>query len=231
MTLADSTNLEHLQDPFEHVPQLLLAAGLSFLASHQPPGRYVAFLSDRLCYNTVRQYLSVLRLMSLEAGLPNPLLEDWHLSMVLKGLKRELGAEVVKKSPVTPELLLRSRTVLSFHSSLDRAVWGVCLLMFFCFIRKSNVFPHSAAGFNKVKRLSRCDFSKSAPPLPKGALVALKWSKTLQFRDRVLFCPLLLMRHHPLCPIEALDPKPNRGGPAFWLPPTVSGNPSSMVPS
>ena len=185
--------------------------------------RYVAFLSDRLCFNSVRQYLSILRMLSLEAGLPNPLLEDWHLSTVLKGLKRELGAEVVKKSPVTPELLLRFRSVLSVHSSLDRAVWGACLLMFFCFIRKSNVFPPSAKGFNKAKHLSRCDFSPSAHPLPKGALVALKWSKTLQFRDRVLSCPLPLMRHHPLCPIEALalafesDPMPNREGPAFWF--------------
>ena len=161
--------------------------------------RYVAFLSDRLCFNSIRQYLSILRLLSLEAGLPNPLLEDWHLSTVLKGLKRELGAEVVKKSPVTLELLLRFRSVLSVHSSLDRVVWGAWLLMFFCFIRKSNGFPPSAKGFNKAKHLSRCDFSPSAHPLPKGALVALKWSKTLQFRDRVLSCPLPLMRHHPLC--------------------------------
>ena len=166
--------------------------------------RYVAHLSLKLSYNSVRQYLAGLRLISLEADLPNPLQDDWHLSTLLKGFRREAGSLVIKKSPVTPDLLLRLRAHLSWHHSLDRAVWAACLLMFFGLLRKSNVFPPSLTGFTPGKHLARGDLSVAEPPHPPGSLLTLRWSKTLQFRDRQVVCPFPWMGAHPLCPVRAI---------------------------
>ena len=185
--------------------------------------RYVAHLSARLSYSSVRQYLSVLRYISLEANLPNPLLNNWHLSTLLKGLKREMGASVCKKAPVTPELLLGMRSRLIMSSSLDRAVWAAALLMFFCLLRKSNALPASLNSFCPGKHLARQDFSLAPQGLPYGLVVNLRWSKTIQYRERALLCPLPKLPGHPLCPVTALaaafalDPLPLREDPAFWF--------------
>ena len=190
--------------------------------SNQVLLRYVAYLSTRLSYSSIRQYLAVLRYISLEAGLPNPLCDDWLLTTLLKGLKREIGNQVTKKSPVTPELLLRLRKAFSPSCSLDRAVWVSCLLMFFALLRKSNVFPPSVSGFIPHKHLSRSDFSLADPSGPPGLNLTIRWSKTLQFADRELVVPVPCLAPHPLCPVSALaaafgeDPLPFCSGPAFW---------------
>ena len=138
----------------------------------------------RLSYSSIRQYLSMLRYISLEANLPNPLLDNWHLSTLLKGLKREMGASVCKKAPVTPELLLGMRSRLIMSSSRDRAVWAAALLMFFCLLRKSNALPASLNSFCPGKRLARQDFSLAPQRLPYGLVVNLRWSKTIQYVGR-----------------------------------------------
>ena len=166
--------------------------------------------------------MAVLRLISLEADLPSPLDNNWQATTILKGLRRELGSEVFKKDPVTPDLLLRIRAHLKWDSSLDRAVWAACLVMFFCLLRKSNVFPPSLTGFAAHKHLTRRDFIPTSSPLQPGLLVALRWSKTNQYKDRTLVCPLPWLENHPLCPVSALlevftrDPSPLRVGPALW---------------
>ena len=185
--------------------------------------RYVAHLSWRLSYKSVRQYLSVLRIISLEVGLPNPLVDNWQLTSLLRGFKREVGDQVCQKAPVTPELLLKLRGHLNLHLSLDRTLWAACLLMFFGLLRKSNVFPPSLSNFVSGKHLARGDFAPTPSHLPPGLLVSLRWSKTIQFKDRTLTIPLPWLRDHPLYPCSALvatfeaDPPPRAGGPAFWF--------------
>ena len=46
-------------------------------------GRYIAFLAPRLCFSSVRQYLNAVRLMHLEAGLPNPLINNWYVTSII----------------------------------------------------------------------------------------------------------------------------------------------------
>ena len=41
--------------------------------SQQDLGRYIAYLSRRLCFTSVRQYLNVFRLLHIESGFANPL--------------------------------------------------------------------------------------------------------------------------------------------------------------
>ena len=49
--------------------------------------QYAAFLARSLKATSIWQYLGVIGLLHKEFGLPNPLLENWALSSLMKGIK------------------------------------------------------------------------------------------------------------------------------------------------
>ena len=84
---------------------------------------YAACLARRLRPASVRQYLNIVRVMRLEAGLSNPLKDSWFISSTLKGIDRVKGTAVNRKSPITPDILLRIK-VLKMSDRDDIVFWG-----------------------------------------------------------------------------------------------------------
>ena len=195
--------------------------------------RYVAFLGKTLKYNSVRQYLSAIRILHLECNLPNPVLDNWALGMVLRGMRRDMGATVVAKQAMTPKLLLSLCSLLVLSDPVDAIFWAACLAMFFRLFRKSNVFPPSASGSVAAKHLPRSDFQlPSGQREPDRILLISHWAKNNQFKERKHVAYLPYLPHHPLCPISAIvraflvTPVPtNYSGPAFLVP-----SPSGFTP-
>ena len=74
------------------------------------------------------------------------------------------------------------------------------LLSFFSFLRISNLVPHSISSFDSLKQLARGDIIL-APP---GAHVIVKWSKTLQNRDKIKVLKIPSLKQSSLCPVSAL---------------------------
>ena len=70
---------------------------------------------------------------------------------------------------------------------------------FFGFFRKSHLSPTSADKFNPNLQFTRDNFSFYS----WGVLVQVKWSKTIQFRDRVVSITLPLIPGS-LCPTTAI---------------------------
>ncbi|MES9882073.1 MAG: hypothetical protein ABW185_14455, partial [Sedimenticola sp.] len=68
-------------------------------------GRYIAFLSRKLCFTSIRQYLNVVRLVHIEAGHQNPLADNWYATSVLKGVRRVKGTATKQKLPITITVL------------------------------------------------------------------------------------------------------------------------------
>ena len=85
-------------------------------------GRYIAYLSSRLTFSSVRQYLNAVRLIHLEAGYPNPLLSNWYLASFLKGLKRSKGNSTKQKLPITCHVLQGILRVLDLTCAFDIVV-------------------------------------------------------------------------------------------------------------
>ena len=104
--------------------------------SQENLGRYIAFLSRRLCFSSVRQYLNAVRLVHLEAGMQNPLEKNWYVSSILKGVRRLKGDASIQKLPITLDILKKIFLNLDLHSSFDRTFWAACLVGFFSFFRK-----------------------------------------------------------------------------------------------
>ena len=190
--------------------------------SQENLGRYIAFLSRRLCFNSVRQYLNIVRLVHLEANFNNPLENNWYVTSILKGVRRVKGDSSVQKLPITLDILKQIFTTLNLHSSFDRTFWAACLVGFFSFFRKSNLFVQSHLLFDPSRNLCASDLSLTAD----GAIITVRWSKVIQFRERALHVPLPKIPNSPFCPSTALlhltidSPPCNRPIPLFrysWL--------------
>ena len=74
------------------------------------------------------------------------------------------------------------------------------LTSFFSFLRISNLVPHSISAFDHMKQLARADVI-FAPP---GAHILIKWSKTLQFRDKIKIIKIPSLGASILSPVAAL---------------------------
>lgn len=162
-------------------------------------GRYIAHLSNTKKFNSISNYLSVVRLLHLELGYDNPL-DTYYIKSMKSGVRRLLGDSTNSKLPITPTILLGLKSLLSFSDSLHRAFWAVCLVAFFSFFRKSNLLPQSSSSFDPSKQLTKDNITFSK----QGAVIRVSWSKTIQYQDRDLVIPLPFIPTSPLCPSSAL---------------------------
>ena len=147
--------------------------------------RYVAHLARTLKYTSIRQYLNIIRVLHSEWGLPNPIINNYQLTLTLRGIRRHLGDSVCRKTPVSPSLLRRIASRLDLTTPLGASIWAGCALMFFGLLRRSNVLVPDA-GYDPIKHLQRKDLI-----FVKGGLrIRIRWTKTIQYRERVLIIPL-----------------------------------------
>jgi hypothetical protein len=77
---------------------------------HLPVGQdtlrcYVAYLSRSLNPNSIPGYLNIFRILHVNSGLPNPLLDNWEIAMIRRGITRKFGCPPKQKLPVTIEIL------------------------------------------------------------------------------------------------------------------------------
>lgn len=155
--------------------------------------------------------------MHLERGLSNPLTNDYNLQCVLRGVRRVKGDMVTRKLPLTPVHLRWILSTLDVERAADANVWAAILVAFFALLRRSNVAPVSQSSFDSLKHTRRRDIQVK----PDRLDVSIRWSKTIQFRERVLVIPIPRIKCNPLCPVVAafrafkLTPEAKPDGPAF----------------
>jgi len=105
-----------------------------------------------------------------------------------------------QKQPITPDLLLRLHSKLDLTASLDASFWATCLVAFYGMFRKSHLLPSAANQVNPSKQLTKADFKIFS----WGTLITIRWSKTIQFRERVVEIPLPYIPGFALCPTTAI---------------------------
>jgi integrase len=168
-------------------------------ASQETLISYCAFLARTLSANSVPGYLNVIRLMHLEAGFKNPLLDNWELSSIQKGISRLLGKPPVQKSPITVKILLDIFQTVSNHPS-DVAFWAACLIAFYGFLRKSTLLPSSEL-MSAGKFIARGDVVDLT--LSSFSLL-IKKIKTIQFGQRLLTLHYVSSSDIRQCPVRAV---------------------------
>lgn len=181
--------------------------------------RYVAHLAKSLKFNSLKQYLNIIRLIHAEWNLPNPIKDDFNIKYTMQGIKRHLGDKVIRKRPVTLEVLGNIRSHLDLTTSLDATVWAACLTLFYGLLRRSNVLCISGQKFNPEKHLERRDVEF----FPWGVLLRIRWSKVIQYQTKTIDIPLPSMEQSVMCPVKAifhsfkLSSRAEATGPAFMF--------------
>ena len=146
---------------------------------------YVAHLARSYAPKTVEIYLNIIRIIHEEAGLGNPMLANYEIKMIKKGVARIKGVQPKQKAPVTVALLLKLHTTLDLSLRLDVAFWAAVLTGFYGYLRKSSLLP-AKVDTPRNKRLSRGDVMEVCVD---SFLLVCKHSKSNQFGQRVHVIP------------------------------------------
>ena len=158
--------------------------------------------------------MNVIRVLHLEAGLKNPLQDNWYVKTTLTGIERLLGSPVTRRTPIHPRILIHMFWRLDMSVIADAMFWAACMLMFYGLLRKSNLMPDKVKEFSSKKQFVRSDFVSCTD----GAIkVNVKYSKTNQFQKRNFVLKLLPIDHvlsptaamhnaFKLCPLSAAAP-------------------------
>ena len=96
---------------------------------------YAVFLTRSLKASSIPGYLNIIRLIHLDAGYSDPLIGNFNLSLVKRGIQRALGSPPCQKLPITPTILMRLKGYLNFNSPFDVVFWAACLVAFYAFLR------------------------------------------------------------------------------------------------
>ena len=111
-----------------------------------------------MSYGTIRNYVSSLRIFYELHPIHVDLFHDFYISLTLRGIKRLHGYSPQAKLPITPQILTKLHSTIDVSSAMDLLFWAACLLAFFTFFRKSNLFLSSPSTLNPVRNLTRNDF-------------------------------------------------------------------------
>lgn len=202
-----------------------------FPASAETLCRYVAFLATHnVKASSISAYLSHIGTYHKLKGADDPT-KSFALSITVKGVARVHGSRPSSKSPLTPVELSRIRTTLDWSSSLHRTLWATLVVGFWSYLRSSNLVQKTKRNFDSMRHVSPDNISLSA----EGVTISLQRTKTIQFNERALHIPLVIMPGNFLCPIKALQDMwelcPAQCGTSLFLFRGSSGSASPLVHS
>lgn len=146
--------------------------------------RFLVFVSNKVCYTTLNNYVSSLNLLlRMQQGKRIDLRDDFGVILTLRGLKRILGAETKSKEPLYPEELLQIFQFVCLDKPCELSVWLGILLCFRSLLRKGHFF---ADDVNECHLLTMddivfCDW---------GFQITVNSSKTIQFKERSFVIPI-----------------------------------------
>ena len=75
--------------------------------------------------------------------------------------------------------------------------WTGLLLGFYLFLRKSNLVPDTMNTFNTEHQFCRVDLNLLG--LDRAMMVEIRWSKTIQYKQKVLRLPVLPAKNKAIC--------------------------------
>ena len=132
-------------------------------------------------------------------GLCTKAFQDHRISLYFKSLK--LNRQFAPK--INPTLTVSTlESVIALAKTIQHQVTFVALysFCFFSFLRLSNLLPHTPNTFDITRHLARGDIIFTS----FGAIVIIKWSKTMQDRKDTCTIAIPSLGHLEICPMTAL---------------------------
>lgn len=137
--------------------------------------------------DTINNYLAGVKTLYALKECPLPQQESYIHKNVLKGIKSRNKTPRRKAEAITPNTLKLISEQVDTSDYLELVAWVATLIGFYCLLRASNLTSRSVAAFNNSENLLRQDFRMHS----KLLLVHIKWTKTLQYREKKLLIPVI----------------------------------------
>ena len=163
---------------------------------------YAQFLSRSFTsVDSIKNYISGVKTMHSIVGLSVDHINNYLLNLSLKGISRLKPRQVKRAAPITIEILLDIYKDIDFSKPENIVYWCLFLFAFFLLARKSNLVPTSQQDIENKRFLAIKDIKY----FDNYILVHINWSKTIQFKEREIICPLIRMKDSRICPVTAFE--------------------------
>ena len=170
-----------------HLSPLILLSYLEFL------------VENNVSHSSIANHMSAIKASCAIYDLNTHIFQDSRLKYYFKALALHKPFKVTLKKIVDiPTLILIANTCDSMY--MGHIFKAFYLLAFFSFLRISNLVPHSKNSFSPLQQLAQGDII-FAPP---GLHILVKWSKTLQTKDKIKIIKVPALGASPLCPVVVL---------------------------
>ncbi len=151
--------------------------------------------------SSVKTYLNGVKVLYLFADKSVQAFDSFQLSITLKGIARSMKHAPRQAAPLTLRILTEFLEHLHLNKPKDAAFWALILIGCYCMLHKPNLVPDKIDAFDSRKQLCRANIKINSHCL----LVEIKWSRTIQFSQKLLLIPLLAMPGSSLCPVAAFS--------------------------
>lgn len=183
--------------------------------------RFAVYLHvfKQLLPDTIDNYLSGVRTLHGLAGVRIPAVDNFVLKAVLKGMKYRNKRTTRKAAAIDPDVFRMLLPHVDLCDDLELVGWVAILMGFHLLLRVSNLTSRSRLHFDPSINLCRKDFRMVQDIL----LVHIKWTKTLQFKERKLLIPVISFTDPQLSAVKWFKIMINRipakpSEPAFSVP-------------
>ena len=161
---------------------------------------YLEFLSQsKLTISSIANQLSAVQTHFALYALDSLVFLDSHIKYYNKALSPHKPFKVSLTTITDVPTLHKIVESCQFMSN-GLTFKALYLLAFFSFLRISNLVPHAIAQYSPLQQLSRGDIFFAHP----GLHILIKWSKTLQTKDKVKILKIHQLGVSPLCPVAAI---------------------------
>ena len=118
---------------------------------------FAPFLARFVHHSTIKFYLSGVRALYIEQGLPHPVQNCLHLQRVVRGIKRSQGFSSSNRLLITDNHILLIWKSLNLHLPDNCMFWAACTLGYFDFLRALSlqclIWPASLLQFTWLCRI------------------------------------------------------------------------------
>ena len=182
---------------------------------------YIEHLAQSLTsHKSVMNYLSAIKHLHRLSGAEFTAFSAYPVSLLIRALPLTMTSRSAPKHPITPSLLHVICRVCDHIPRVGRVLKAAYLLAFFAFLRRSNLAPNSSTTFDPTRHTRRGDVTFQEP----GAVITLRWSKTMQDGTRSHEIPIPSIPNHPLDPVAAIKDMYRQ------IPTRTSDDPFLMLP-
>ena len=138
--------------------EFCISMGLAALpADVSTTARFLVYLSRTCKFSTINNYLSAVNVLHKYHGHDIDFRKFYLIQLIVRGLKRQLGTNVVQSRPFSKDELLCMYNNMDHSSSPDLVMWTAVTFLFRTLLRKSNYIPDTLCANSFLSHMLICD--------------------------------------------------------------------------